>query len=243
MTNNYCDLETGVCQPSSLSELKNIGSDSNMDRTEIIYVGDPMCSWCWGISPALKELRDHYKGKLAYRIVVGGLRPGGGDEWDDQMKSFLKHHWSQVSERSGQPFGYKLFDLDDFDYDTEPACRAVVAARPFLGHNEMDFFEAIQRKFYVESQDPSSVHFYASICDQFNINFGEFEERFNSEDVMHETVDEFNLNRSWGVTGYPTVVLHHENKLNLVSNGFTTFEQMKAKVEALIQTAKKITAD
>ena len=85
--NGYCDPETGICTPSTLLELSSIGNDPEGDKQEIIYVGDPMCSWCWGISPDLIKLRDHYReSQVAFRIVLGGLRPGGGDPWDDQMK-------------------------------------------------------------------------------------------------------------------------------------------------------------
>ena len=77
----------------------------------------------------------------------------------------MKHHWQEVNERSGQPFGYDLFEKDYFNYDTEPSCRALVAARSMVKDNELEFFEAIQRKFYVDSEDPNETAFYASICD------------------------------------------------------------------------------
>ena len=133
---------------------------------EIIYVGDPMCSWCWGISNHLKQLKDHFT-HFNFKIVVGGLRPGGGDAWDTKMKDFLRHHWEEVNRRSGQPFGDKLFQLDHFNYDTEPACRAVVASRKWMGDYEFDFYEAVSRKFYVENEDPKEAGFYQSICAQF----------------------------------------------------------------------------
>lgn len=225
---NYCDPETGICTPSSLQELNAIGSDKISDRQEIIYVGDPMCSWCWGISPALIQLRDHFvSDKIAFKVLVGGLRPGGGDPWNDDMKNFLRHHWEQVSTASGQPFGYALMDLDDFNYDTEPSCRAVVAARPLVKEREMEFFEAIQRKFYVDSQDPIDSSFYEGICKQFNINFEDFLARFNSEDVKRETMEEFQLNRKWGVSGYPTVILLNNDKLHMIAHGYASFEQMR----------------
>lgn len=236
----YCDPETGICTPSSLNELANVGAKTNIDKTEIIYIGDPMCSWCWGISPALIQLRNHFAKEIAFRIVVGGLRPGGGDPWNDQMKSFLKHHWEEVNIRSGQPFGFKLFDLENFNYDTEPACRAVVAARPLVKEKEMEFFEAVQRKFYVDSQDPNQVQFYASICDEFNINFGDFITRFELNEVRDETVDEFNLNRKWGISGYPAVVLLHNDQLYQVAAGFATFDDMKLRIEHLLKQEEKV---
>ncbi len=235
---NYCDPETGICTPSTLEELSSIGDNSQSEKLEIIYVGDPMCSWCWGISPALIELRNHFaKEKIAYKVIVGGLRPGGGDLWNDQMKGFLKHHWQQVNKRSGQRFGYDLFDLKKFNYDTEPACRAVVAARPLVKEKEMEFFEAIQRKFYIESQDPNKSSFYASICDQFDINYADFMNRFESDVLKQETNEEFNLNRRWGVRGYPTVLLLNNNQLYQVANGYVTFEEMKETVGKLLSSS------
>ncbi len=228
MNNNYCDPKTGICSTSTLQELSAIGSEKGHNKTEIIYVGDPMCSWCWGISPALLEFRDHFASDgIPFRILVGGLRPGGGEEWNDEMKEFLKHHWEEVNKLSGQAFGYKLFDLDTFNYDTEPSCRAVVAARPIVGSLEMEFFAAIQRKFYVESQDPTKIDFYESICLEFKIDFAAFKERFESEDVKKETRMEFDLSKNWGVSGYPSVLLSINNHLHYIARGYNTFEGMK----------------
>jgi len=237
--NPYCDPETGICTPSTLSELTSIGQNKIADKTEIIYVGDPMCSWCWGISPELTKLRDHYREKeVGYRILVGGLRPGGGDPWNEEMKSFLKEHWGHVTEMSGQPFGYKLMEKDEFNYDTEPSCRAVVAARPLVSEREMEFFEEVQRKFYVDSEDPNEDAFYAGICDQFDISNDDFLARFHSEEVKSETVEEFNLNRSWGVKGYPTVMLMHNDQLFLLANGYATFEQMDKRITSILSKEK-----
>lgn len=234
--NPYCDPETGVCIPSSLNELESLGQGKIADKTEIIYVGDPMCSWCWGISPMLLKLRDHYKEKqIGYRILVGGLRPGGGDPWNDQMKDFLREHWGHVTEMSGQPFGYKLMDKEEFNYDTEPSCRTIVAVRPLVKEREMEFFEEVQRKFYVDSEDPTSIRFYASICDKFEVNYGDFSTRFESKEVEQETRKEFHLNRQWGVKGYPSVILMHHDQLFLLANGYATFEQMVERIEQVLR--------
>lgn len=233
--NNFCDPETGECSPAPLGE-ENASSSDELTDTSLIYVGDPMCSWCWGIAPSLKELRDFYKEKnIGFEIVVGGLRPGGGDPWDDQMKDFLKHHWQEVTARSGQPFGYELFDRDEFNYDTEPPCRAVVAARPLLGERELEFFTAIKHKFYVQSEDPGQEEFYRELCNRFDVDYRLFLDRFRSEEVRKETHDEFLLNRNWGVRGYPAVLLKRGEKLYSVSNGYSEADQMKKQVEFILE--------
>ncbi|MGW8123038.1 DsbA family protein [Roseivirga echinicomitans] len=229
--NQHCDTETGICSPADLGDF-NPQAAQPSDK-EIIYVGDPMCSWCWGISNHLKELKSHYP-QYKFSIVVGGLRPGGGEAWDDQMKEFLKHHWDDVHQRSGQPFGYTLFEKEDFNYDTEPACRAVVASRKWMKENDLVFFEAVSRKFYVNNEDPSETEFYRSICEELNIPFNEFSKSFESDEAKYNTHQEFQLNRQWGVKGYPTVLFKSKEELYQINHGYTEFEQMKLVIDKIV---------
>ncbi|KYG85218.1 hypothetical protein AWW67_16025 [Roseivirga seohaensis] len=234
---SFCDPETGECTPSELGEFK-AKPELNTDN-EIIYVGDPMCSWCWGISNHLKTLKSEYP-QFKFSIVVGGLRPGGGEAWGDEMKKFLKHHWEEVTKRSGQPFGYSLFDKESFNYDTEPPCRAVVASRKWMGENELQFFESVSRKFYVDNEDPNESEFYRSICQEFNIPFEQFKQIFESDETKYSTHQEFQLNRQWGVKGYPTVLFKSGNQLFQINHGYTEFEQMQFVIEKILSEEVKL---
>ena len=42
------------------------------DRT-LVYIADPMCSWCWGFAPVIDELVREFAGQLSLRVVAGGL--------------------------------------------------------------------------------------------------------------------------------------------------------------------------
>ncbi|MEL6535991.1 MAG: DsbA family protein [Bacteroidota bacterium] len=228
--NYHCDPETGVCTPMDLAQ-EPVEVRKTPEK-EIIYVGDPMCSWCWGISNHLQDLKKHFS-DVPFSLVVGGLRPGGGDPWNDQMKDFLKHHWHEVNKRSGQPFGYDLFDREEFNYDTEPSCRAVVAARTWVGERELEFYEAVSRHFYVDNADPNEMEFYEPVCEKFGIPFQAFKTAFESEEVKKATHQEFLLNREWGVTGYPTVIYRTREQLFLVSPGYSEFDKMKETIEQI----------
>jgi len=230
----FCDPQTGLCTPAPLQ-----GEAAEIDYredVEIIYVGDPMCSWCWGISPALHQLRVEARNKqIPYRIVVGGLRPGGGDEWNQDFKDFLKHHWEEVNARSGQPFGYELFNRDTFSYDTEPSCRAVVAAREMNPAIEARFFELVQHYFYVQNDDPAELSFYRPICEKLGLDFDRFAELFQSEAIKKATMAEFQLNRQWGIRGYPTVLIRKGEQLYAIARGYAEFEQMWEAVEEVVK--------
>lgn len=233
-TTFVCDPETGLCHPLDAENTLNNVLEKEKGK-ELIYVGDPMCSWCYGISNHLKKLKEHLS-NYQFTIVVGGLRPGGGGAWDTATKNIIKHHWEEVNKRSGLPFGDKLFQLENFNYDTEPPCRAVVTSRKWLGEYELEFYEEVTRKFYVENEDPSRITFYESICAQFAIPFEDFKEAFNSEEIKYETHSEFQLNRNWGVRGYPAVILRVNEQLNAVSLGYSDFETMKETVERILDT-------
>ena len=233
MNGFYCDPETGLCV---IPEVEDTAAPAEVwkEDEEIIYVGDPMCSWCWGISPALHQLELQAAGAgIPFRIVVGGLRPGGGDPWNDQFQKFLKHHWEEVNQRSGQPFGFDLFERDNFNYDTEPSCRAVVAARLLDPTKEHRFFELVQHHFYVRNEDPTQAAFYEPICKTLGLDYQQFLDRFNAQDVRDLTRAEFALNRQWGVRGYPTVIFRKGEKLYSLAGGYATFEQMWAQLQNL----------
>ena len=230
---HYCDPETGLCTPASLDS-ETIEIDYR-DDVEVIYVGDPMCSWCWGISPQLNQLKETAReNQISYQIVLGGLRPGGGDEWNEDFKNFLKHHWEEVNKRSGQPFGFKLFERDTFNYDTEPACRAVVAARKLQPSIETRFFELVQHHFYVQNNDPKELDFYKPICRELGLDFKAFSEIYEDQSTIKATMAEFQLNRQWGVSGYPTVLFRKGEKLYAIARGYASFDQMWNMVEQLI---------
>lgn len=232
-SNAFCDPETGLCTPAQMETGKT--EICYREDVEIIYVGDPMCSWCWGISPGLNQLRiTAQKEDIPYRIVVGGLRPGGGDEWNEQFKNFLRHHWEEVNQRSGQPFGYKLFEEDNFNYDTEPACRAVVAARTISPEKEARFFELTQHYFYVRNEDPKRVDFYRPICKELGLDFERFSQLFASDEMKAATRNDFALNRQWGVKGYPTVIVRKGDQLSVIARGFASFDEMWARVKAIV---------
>lgn len=211
------------------------------DSQDIIYIGDPMCSWCWGISEELKHVQQFARHhKINFNIMVGGLRPGGGQAWDDEFKDMLKHHWQQVNIRSGQDFGYDLFDLPAFDYDTEPACRAVVAAKNLIVNSDkhtdllLDFFIAIQHKFYVQSQDPKQLAFYESICADLELDFAIFGQLFESAEIKAQTTAEFNIIRKWGVSGYPTLVYSDGTQLYMLCSGYQKSASIIESIEQLI---------
>lgn len=233
-----CDSITGTC---AISEEKNATSKmehSPSPTTIVRYVGDPMCSWCWGISPVLKEINEFCKQQgFMFEITVGGLRAGGGDPWTPSFKEFLSTEWQHISRVTGQPFGYSLLSKPQFDYDTEPACRAVVSSQILIEKNlvpvdiSLDFFSAIQRKFYVEGQDPKELGFYKDICEATEVPVELFMKIFNSDEAYKKTNQEFSRCRRLGVRAFPTLLLEKKDENIVLGTGYVSATEIIEKIK------------
>lgn len=235
-----CDPESGVC---ALPAPASRGAAPSVERTEgeVLYVGDPMCSWCWGASPGLRELEaEALRRRIPFRVLVGGLRPGGGEPWTSGFRRFLRNHWEEIGARTGQPFSTRFLDRASFDYDTEPACRAFVVLRTLLDETPgpatraYAAFAAIQRRFYAEGEDPTVTSFYQGVCAELGLDFASFRSRFEGADARRRTQAEFEEVRALGVRGFPTVLYRGDAGLEVLASGYATGARLTGALAAAL---------
>jgi putative protein-disulfide isomerase len=201
---------------------------------EFVYVGDPMCSWCWGFAPVLEQLEADYD--IAMRTVVGGLRPGASAQpLDDGAKRTIAHHWHQVEERSGQPFDHRFFDRDDWVYDTELPAIAVVAVRELNEKATLPFFTRLQRAFYAENIDITDAAVYQDLLGGFDVDGGRFAELVTSPDMKQRAYDDFAIARGFGITGFPTLLLREGDAHHVVTYGYAPADQLEPALNAWLQ--------
>jgi len=217
-----------------LAVIFNWNMSVEAEKPKFIYVGDPMCSWCYGISEELSKTVEYYGDKIDLEVVMGGLRAGGGEEWNESFKTFLRHHWEDVGMKSGQPFKFDLLDKATFDYDTEPACRAVVTVSDMEIEKVLPFFQEVQKGFYLENKDPKEVEFYRSICVDMDINFEQFSSKFESSEMKNMTINHFRKSAELGARSFPTLLLEYKGKREAVAVGYSTFDKMKGRIDKML---------
>ncbi|WP_242928087.1 DsbA family protein [Pontibacter vulgaris] len=209
-----------------------------LDVPHLIYVMDPMCSWCYGFAPVLKKIKEENTGKLNFKLVLGGLRPGTTEPMDEQMKNTVKLHWQEVEKATHQPFDYTLFDRENFVYDTEPGCRAVVTMRYLKREAELEMAEAVQHAFYAKNIDVTKPEVLASIAAQFGIEEEAFLEKFNSEEIKEKTQQDFLIARHVQANAFPSLYLLNGHQIMLVSRGYRNYEAVKSKLEETLLKTK-----
>lgn len=195
----------------------------------LIYVGDPMCSWCWGFAPTLGRLRKTFGGSIPTLLLLGGLR---ADEQarplDDELAGFLERSWAQVASASGQAFRTDLLSRRDFRYDTGPACRAVILARTLGTGREFEYYDRIQAAFYLRNEDVTDTTVLSGIAASLGFDRAEFAAGLLDDDLVRKARDEFAMVRRHGVQGFPSLLVQRGGELQCVTRGFASFETVEA---------------
>jgi len=185
----------------------------------LIYVMDPMCSWCWGFAPVVDAILA-LAPDLPLHVVAGGLRPGQGSPLDDRTRAVLAEHWEAVQEASGQPFVSPAALPDSFVYDTEPACRALIVGRGLDMSRTWALVKHLQQAFYVQAQDLSDVHVLLDLAVQVGFERAVFAEAYASELARAGVAADFSWTRDLGIAGFPTLLAERDGQLALLANGF-----------------------
>jgi putative protein-disulfide isomerase len=195
-----CDEKLGVC---SVKEV-DLKDELELEQPTLFYIGDPMCSWCYGMSDILKDTQEYCaKNGIKFQTIVAGLRASGQVLWDKRFKGFLKEEWTNISNRTGKKFSFEILDLLNFDYDTTPACKAVLISKILSFNNSkivLEFFSKIQEKFYANSQDTKKLEFYKLICEDLNLDFEEFSKLFEDKSLDKKLQNEFIFGRNLSIS-------------------------------------------
>jgi putative protein-disulfide isomerase len=173
---------------------------------QLVYFADPMCSWCWGFSPVIEAARERFGADLSLRLILGGLRPGTTEVMDAAAKRMIREHWDHVHEASGQPFDYAFFGREGFVYDTEPACRAVVALRRLDPEAAPAFLKHLHQAFYAGNRDVTERETLCDLAAEFGLDRDRFAATFDDEATVAETGRDFAIARRAGITGFPTLL-------------------------------------
>ena len=199
----------------------------------LIYVGDPMCSWCYGFAAPLDELLADPQGAapLQLALVMGGLRPFTTEAITPERADELAGHWRHVAQASGQPFAQApntALHLPGFIYDTEPASRATVTVRSLAPKLVWRYFKAVQHAFYAEGRNVTEPGVLADVAEALGIARTDFAKAFASQEMRDATLADFRQSQAWGIRGFPTLVAEHGDHLHLVGSGFMPIDALRA---------------
>ena len=210
-----------------MHQKKSTGDDYPIPH--LVHVADPMCSWCYAFGPQLDRILDD--SQLPVRLVMGGLYVGRRVlPLDADLRRYLGETWTRVSDMSGRPVARDLLEWDSWAYDTELACRAVVAVREAHPDRALEFFDRVQRAFYAENLDTTDPEVLADL----GADLGVDATTLLSDELASATLADFAEAGQMDAKGFPTLLLHTGTELITVAAGYLKADQVLRSINMFV---------
>ncbi|MEK8082344.1 DsbA family protein [Pseudomonas sp. XK-1] len=196
-------------------------------HARLLYVMDPMCSWCWGFAPVLESLAEQAAAAgVGLQLVLGGLRRDGV-AIDAAARVRYLGYWQAVNASTGQLFNFEAGLPEGLVYDTEPACRALVTARSLAPDMVWPLAQLIQRAFYTEGVDVTRASVLVELAERAGVPRIVFAEAFDSAAQRDATAADVSWVQDLGIAGFPTLLAERNGQLALLTNGYQPLEVLQ----------------
>lgn len=208
----------------------------------LIYCYDAYCGWCYGFSPIIKRVSEEYKNLFHTEVLSGGMILPETPTHIATMASYILKAYKTVEDYSGIKFGKDYLwhienpDLSDWFPNSEKPAIALCIFKEFFPEQQTAFASDLQYALHYEGRDLTDDAAYEHLLEKYNINKKTFYEKLHSETYTDKAKYEFALCKQLQVSGYPCVLMQvNESKFFLLAKGFTTYDDLKARIDNVLK--------
>ncbi|MGB0867342.1 MAG: DsbA family protein [Granulosicoccaceae bacterium] len=181
---------------------------------QLIYIHDPMCSWCWAFAPAWKEIQAKLPQGVETLVLLGGLAPDSDEPMPDQMQQYLRETWQRIEASvPGTRFDHSFWQVCQPRRSTWPACRAVLAAEALREGAAAAMTSAIQQAYYLQAKNPSDDAVLVALAGEIGLDEAAFSAELNSEANRQRHQGQMAQAQALQVNSYPTLLLRSGSQL------------------------------
>ena len=201
----------------------------------LIYVHDPLCSWCWAFCPTLAELLRPIPASLNDKRLLGGLAPDSDAPMPDDLRHYLIQTWQRIQEQvPGTEFNFDFWKRCRPRRSTYPACRAVIAARQQDPSSEAPMIGKIQRAYYTEARNPSESAVLVELSTEIGLDAHRFLNDLRSDKTEHTLREEIARAGRLGANTFPTLVLEVGNSRWPIPVNYHNADAMRAQIMVVL---------
>lgn len=201
---------------------------SDPPEKRLLYVFDPLCGWCYGFSPVVRQLHEATKRRARWEILAGGMVLGDRVGPIGRLSAFLKQALPRVEGTTGIRFG-EAFTTNVLDEGSlvlssfEPS-RALQAVKTLASDRSLAFARGLQNALYDEGRDITQLGVLGDVAEAVRV-VG-FEIEYLKTETYERTLEEFRRVSELGVTGFPTLLGLEGGEVRVFSRGWAPFERV-----------------
>ncbi|MBC6990636.1 DsbA family protein [Hymenobacter sp. BT491] len=212
---------------------------ASSDRPEILYIYDPLCGWCYGMTPVIQRIRDEYHDRLDVSVLNGGMVVGEQVGPLREMWDYIGGALQNVEAVTGATFGDPYRALGEegiYVQNSEPPCRALTVFRQLDTEGRtVDFAHAIQQALFRDGKDLNQRATYETLLKPYGLDVAEFGRRFEAPEAAAATRQEFAAVARIGVQGFPTAVLRVGEQGYVLARGFQPYDTFASGLRAALR--------
>jgi putative protein-disulfide isomerase len=202
-------------------------------KTTLIYVHDPMCSWCWGFADVYEQLLQKLPAEIVIRRLLGGLAPDSEVPMSESMQAMLQQTWRRIEAMiPGKQFNFEFWSKCTPRRSTYPACRAVIAAREQGEQNDPIMTRAIQQAYYQQARNPSDHETLVKLAAEIGLDAKRFASQLLDEKTHQQLLDEIDSARSIGIDSFPSLMLEQNGRFTSILANYTNMDQILNQINA-----------
>jgi len=184
-----------------------------MSSITLYYFHDPMCSWCWGYSKTLRELRGALPANLGFSRILGGLAADTTETMPLVLQQQIQNSWHRIEDMIPDvKFNFDYWTKCQPRRSTYPACRAVIAAREQGQQYDELMTKAIQAAYYQQARNTSLDDTLTALAEEIGLEVNRFTAALNSETTRQKLIGEINFARELDVDSFPSLRLVIDDK-------------------------------
>lgn len=211
----------------------------------LIYCYDAYCGWCFGFSPVMKKIAAQFSEKLNIEVLSGGMLTDESIMPIEKIAPVILNEYKRVEDLAGVKFGEDFLwhanhpAESDWILNSEKPAIALCILKELYPEEQLNFASDIQHALNVDGRDLDDDEAYRHLLKKYQLDESEFYQKMHNEVYRDMARHEFWLCRQLQVTGFPAAILQiSESRFYLVANGYTHFEDMKQRLEAILLKAE-----
>lgn len=207
-------------------------------KTQIAYLFDPLCGWCYGASATIKALSEQ-QGLTVNLMPTGLFANEDAPRMDDGFAAYAWDADQRIARLTGQPFSedYRNKVLADRSarLNSGPATLALTAVALTAPDRELEALRAIQSARYVEGRDITAKAVLVEVLRGLSLIDAANQLQTAGPDLLAANRDRIKAAqtqmRRFGVDGVPVLVVDDGQSQRLItSNGIFGDKSLVAKL-------------
>jgi len=213
----------------------NLNQNTEMEKSKIIYVFDPMCGWCYGFSPVISELSVKYDRDFDFEVISGGMVIGDREGPIGDMADYILGAIPRLQDYTGVVIGEPYIELlkgGTYFSSSEMPSIALQVFKHLSDKNAIRFAHDIQFALFYYGKSLNDINTYLELIKPYNIDRESFITCMNDPKFREATFKEFKYADDLGATAYPTMLLQKGNEITVLARGYVNKDRMTSLLES-----------